>query len=210
MRHHVAVALEQIGVGLLAEDVGAQELLHGVFAVGTADNANHLAVEVQRRVEDDREVVVKQRVVDGAYARLALHTTHEVLTVGGIGLLARVVDGSTVFQRNRGVIKLRVVCQLLDAGSADFVHARKRTRVHGGQELNLGLRVGHPLADAPCRLLGGTLEILGVLLGDAFVVHRREQRERGDDYGQRDKNHGNAAVPRFVVCSSHSLCSFVK
>ena len=210
MRHHVAVALEQIGVGLLAEDVGAQELLHGVLAIGAANDADHFAVEVQRRVEDDREIVVEQRVVDGTDARFTLHALHEVLAIGGIGLLARVVDGSAVFQRDRGVIELRVVRQLLDAVGADLIDACKRARIHGGQQLDLGLRVGHPLADTPRRLLGGALKVLGVLLGDALVVHRREQREGGDDYGQRDKNHGNAAVPRFVVCFSHSLCSFVK
>ena len=208
MGHHIPIAREQVGIGLLTENVGAQELLHGVFPVGARDNADHVALEEQRGVEDNRQIVVEQRAVHGAHARFALEATHEVLAIRGIGHLPSVINRATVRQGNGGVIELRVVRQLLNAIGADLVNARKRALVHGGQKLDLGLRVGHPLADTPRRLLGGTLEILRVLLGDALVVHGDEQYERGDDYGQRDKNHDNAAVSRFVVCFSHSLCSF--
>ena len=210
MGHHVAGAVEQVGVGLLVENIGAQELLHGIFPIRAANDANHLVLEVKRRVENDGEVVVEQRILDRADARLAFHAPREVFAIARVGLLALVIDGEAIAERNRRVIELRVVRQLLDTGSANLVHARKRALVHGGQELDLSLRVGHPLADAPRRLLGGALKVLRVLLVDAFVVHRDKRNERGDDYGQRDKNHGNAAVPRFVVCFSHSLCSFVK
>lgn len=108
----------------------------------------------------------------------AFDAAQVILAIGGVGLLALVVNGEAVFQRDGGVVELRVIRQLLNTGGADFIDARKRALVHGRKQLDLGLRVGHPLADAPRRLLGGTLEILGVLLGNALVVHRREQRRR--------------------------------
>ncbi len=210
MCHHRAVALDKVGVGLLVEDIGAQELLHGALAVGAADNADHLALEVQGRVEDHGQVVVEQRVVGGAHSRGTLHALQIVLAVGGVAFLPRVVEGATAGQGDGRVVELRVLGQLLDAVDVDIGHTLKRALVHGGQQLHLGLGVGHPLVDAAGRLLGGALEILGVLLRDTLVVHGDEQEERDDHQGQGDQGYENASASRFVICFHHAFVPLSK